>query len=157
MLSFHDEAEIAALVARLSVRLGARAAGCWALDAGACRLVQVAFVSAPSLDREVHRAFQEATRSVPLDRADLGIVAAASGRRPAVSRAAELPPDAGSGYWLRAFGAELSMAIPILAPGGDVLGVVSIAISPGSGEAEALALERLLAACGPMASLLAGG
>jgi hypothetical protein len=48
-----------------------------------------------------------------LDRTQLGIVQAALSGQVIVSRAARLPNDAGSGGWLRRFGAARSVAVPI--------------------------------------------
>jgi hypothetical protein len=91
--------------------LNARAAGLWHVEGEA--LVQDAFAPAPDLPPDVASAFARATLSVPLDRLALGIVRAAVERRVIVSIAAELPPEAGSGYWLRAFGAARSIAVPL--------------------------------------------
>lgn len=89
------------LVALLS-DLDARAAGYWRVVGD--RLEQIVFVGSPSLSEAVAVGFAEATRSVPLERVDLGIVKAAVLGEVEVSHASELPPDAGSGYWLRASG-----------------------------------------------------
>ena len=110
----------------LRSRLSARASGAWSVSGG--RLEQVAFDPAPDLAPEVADRFAEATRSVDLGRLGLGIVRAATTGRVAVSVAEGLPPDEGSGYWLRAFGAARSIAVPIAGSGGDVTLVVSVAL-----------------------------
>lgn len=113
-------------VRSLLIDLGARAAGCWRVEGD--RLVQAAFVGAENLPVEVAREFATATSSVPLDRIELGIVRACVEGVVAVSIAAELPPDVGSGLWLRRFGAERSVAVPIEGSGG----VVSVALASRS-------------------------
>ena len=114
-------------VAALLRTLDARAAGLWSVRGD--RLDQLAFVPAPDLDPGVAGAFAKATRSVPLTDAGLGIVRAAVEGAVLVSIAAELPPDAGSGRWLRAFGAERSIAVPIFGPDGRVESVLSVALA----------------------------
>ena len=110
----------------LRSRLDARAAGAWRVEGD--RLIQLAFDAAPDLPADVAARFAAATVSVPLDRLDLGIVEAVVEARRAVFVVAELPPDAGSGYWLRAFGADRSVAVPILSRRGTVAGVVAVAL-----------------------------
>lgn len=111
----------------LRARLHARAAGVWRVDRE--RLIQLGFDAAPELSAEVALRFAAATISVPLDRLDLGIVEAVVEGRRVVSVAAGLPPDAGSGYWLRAFGADRSVAVPIVAGDGTAAGIVSVALA----------------------------
>jgi hypothetical protein len=127
----------------LRARLGARAAGWWRVEAD--RLEQVAFAAAPDMPEGVARGFAEATRTVPLGQADLGIVRAVLSGAPAVSRADELPADSGSGLWLRRFGASRSVAVPLRGGGEAVLAVVSVALAgrePGEeAVAEALRAE----------------
>jgi hypothetical protein len=118
--------EIRERLASLRSRLSARAAGAWWISGD--RLEQAAFDAAPDMPIEVADRFAAATRSVELDRVDLGIVRAAMTGRVVVSIVDLLPPDAGSGFWLRAFGAARSVAVPILGPGGDVSAVVSVAL-----------------------------
>jgi hypothetical protein len=112
-------------LASLLADLGGRAAGFWAVRGD--RLVQLTFVGGEGLDPETARAFAAATREVPLDRGDLGIVRAYRKGRPVVSTVSELPAENGSGRWLRAFGAERSIAVP-LEIGGAIAAVVSIAL-----------------------------
>jgi hypothetical protein len=134
-------------LAELRVDLGARAAGFW-WHAGDW-LEQVAFTASPALDPEVGRAFAEGTRSVPLARLDLGIVRAAVSGEPAVSRAAELPDDEGSGHWLRAFGADRSVAVPIQDATGAVRAVVAVALAADNPLSDPDAAERIRAAALP--------
>lgn len=127
----------------LGTSLNARAAGLWEVRGG--RLLQVEFWAAPELDPEIARGFREATLAVPLDRVDLGIVAAVAEGRPRVSIAKLLPADAGSGLWLRKFGADRSIAVPCVREGRAV-GVASIAVDGEVDEARAIAeLQAFLA------------
>jgi hypothetical protein len=91
-------------------------------------LVLEAFAASNDLPAPVTTGFAEATRSVALAFTDLGIVRAAVTGQTAVSRASELPPDTGSGRWLRAFDAEVSIAAPLLDSAGRVLAVLSVAL-----------------------------
>ncbi len=127
-------------LAALRVRLGGRAAGIWKVEGD--RLAQVAFDPAPDLPREVAEGFAAATISVDLARRDLGIVEAAASGKVVVSVAASLPPEAGSGYWLRAFGATRSVAVPILGADGRAGAVVSVALGPEPGDEAVAALIR---------------
>ena len=113
-------------LAALRDRLDGRAAGIWKVEGD--RLVQVAFDPAPDLPREVAEGFAAATVAVDLARLELGIVEAAVSGRVAVSVAASLPAGAGSGYWLRAFGAARSVAVPVPGEDGPVALVVSVAL-----------------------------
>jgi hypothetical protein len=113
-------------VAAVCAALHARAAGYWHLESR--RLIQVAFAPGEGLDPDAARQFAEATRSVSMDQSGLGIVAAAVSGQIAVSRVAELPPDSGSGRWLRAFGAARSVAVPLSDDRGEVRGVFSVAL-----------------------------
>ena len=117
-----------ARVAGICATLGACAAGYWRLDQDAERLVQLAFVPGVGLDPEVSRQFATATATVPLSQTSLGIVAAALTGQPTVSRVAELPANSGSGRWLRAFGADRSVAVPLSDSRGSVHGVFSVAL-----------------------------
>ncbi|MFO0889389.1 MAG: hypothetical protein U0790_09650 [Isosphaeraceae bacterium] len=113
----------------LCAEIGARAAGCWRVDPERERLIQVAFVPGAGLDPEVARAFAEATREVSIRQEGLGIVVAALSGEPAVSRVEALSPDSGSGRWLRAFGADRSIAVPVLGPDPGTRIVCSVAVS----------------------------
>lgn len=99
-------------------------------------LLQLAFEAAPDMPDAVARGFAEATRVVPLDRLELGIVKAAVERRTVVSVAVDLDPTAGSGYWLRAFGADRSVAVPRRDRSGTVVGVFSVAMVGDDPDAE---------------------
>jgi hypothetical protein len=133
-------------LAELRLDLEARAAGYW-WHAGDW-LEQVTFVASPALPAEVAAGFAEATRSVPLSRTELGIVRAAIGGEPVVSRASELPADDGSGYWLRAFGATRSVAVPLHDVKGDVRAVVSVALADCPYDDDTVAVRILAAARG---------
>jgi hypothetical protein len=115
-----------AVIDSLRRLLHARAAGWWerAFD----RLELLAFAAADDMPAEVAEGFAAATRSVPLDRPELGVVRAVLDARPVVSRVEQLPPDAGSGLWLRRFGATRSVAVPVLDGSGRVVRVVSVAL-----------------------------
>ncbi len=120
------EMEIEDLVADLRDESNARASGFWRLEAN--RLILRAFVPAPDLDARVARAFAEATRSVSIDRVDLGIVQAFDSGESAVSIATELAEGSGSGDWLRAFDAACSIAVPISDATGQVVAVLATAL-----------------------------
>jgi hypothetical protein len=123
-------AEIAPALASVRRRLDARAAGAWRVEGD--RLARLAFDAAPDMPPDVAGRFASMTVSVPLDRRELGIVAAVVEGRRAVSVAAELPADGGSGDWLRKFAADRSVAVPIRDAAGAVVGVVSVAlVGPG--------------------------
>ena len=113
-------------LADLARALSARAAGFWRVEGD--QLVQVAFVAGEGLAEEVALAFAEATRSVPTAQGDLGIARAATHGVVTASRTAELPAESGSGFWLRAFGASRSVAVPLLDARGGVHAVVSVAL-----------------------------
>lgn len=110
----------------LVARFDARAAGRWDLVDG--NLVLRSFVPAPDLPESVASGFAEATRSVAVAPSGYGIVRAAARGRVEVSIADELPPDAGSGLWLRRFGAARSVAVPLLDGSGQTVRVVSVAL-----------------------------
>jgi len=115
-------------VATLRLDLEARAAGYWWL-AGEW-LEQVAFTANPAMDPDVAQRFVDATRSVPMSAgSDLGIVGAVLTRGPVFSRASELPDDVGSGFWIRAFDATRSVAVPPLHTSGVVRAVVAVALT----------------------------
>jgi len=123
--------------------LEGRAIGLWRVETA--RLVQVAF-EAPPIDPDVARRFAEATRSLGLDRLNLGIVKAATVGQVAVSVVAELNPDSGSGYWLRAFDAERSVAVPLEGADGRVGWVFSIALGMSPDAAEVARVLKSVAA-----------
>jgi hypothetical protein len=121
-----SSADVRTELAALRSRLGGRAAGVWRLEAD--RLVLIAFDPAPDLPAAVALGFEAATRSVDLTLVHLGIVRAATTGETFVSVAAELPPEIGSGHWLRAFGAARSVAVPIEGRDGQIGAVVSVAL-----------------------------
>jgi hypothetical protein len=122
-------AELPRHLAALRARLEARAAGIWQVRAQ--NLEALAFDAAPDMASTVAAGFTAATSLVSLDRRELGVVAAVLERRPVVSVAVELPADIGSGYWLRAFGASRSVAVPIADRNGSIASVVSVAMAAG--------------------------
>lgn len=123
--------------------LDGRAIGLWRIEADG--LVQVCF-DAPSIDPGAARRFAEATRSLELDRLNLGIVKAASTGKVTVSLVAELPAESGSGYWLRAFGAERSVAVPLEVNEGTIGWVFSIALGLSPEAAEVARILKSIAA-----------
>jgi hypothetical protein len=127
-------------LAALRSRLGGRAAGAWRPEGD--RLVLIAFDPAPDLPPAVALGFEAATREVDLTLVHLGIVRAATTGDPFVSIAAELPPETGSGLWLRAFGAERSVAVPIAGRDGRIGAVVSVALGLEPGEPAVSAMIR---------------
>ncbi len=127
-------------LAALRRALGGRAAGAWRVEAD--RLALVAFDPAPDLPADVALGFEVATRSVSRSLVALGIARAAASGEPAVSLAATLPSDAGSGYWLRAFGASRSVAVPIPGEAGRAGWIVSVALGPEPGDDAVIATIR---------------
>ena len=120
--------------------LDARAVGVWSVRGD--HLDQDRFWSGPDLPDDVARAFAVATLRVSMAMTGLAIVKVAVEARPLVSIAADLPPDSGSGYWLRRFGATRSFALPIVQRG-RVLRVVSAAVADADrDEAEIFAAMR---------------
>ena len=102
-----------------------RAAGLWrVVDT---ELVQIAFWATPEMSREIADGFASATQRVNRSQTALGIVGAVMDGAPRISVAAELPPDRGSGLWLRRFEADRSVAMPLVRD--DVtIAIVSVAI-----------------------------
>lgn len=113
-------------LAALIARLDGRAAGVWVGNGDTLRLV--AFQPSPDLPDSVRVGFTDATRTVPLSLPELAIVRACLEREPVLSIAESLPPDRGSGYWLRAFGAACSLAVPIVGSDPATTGVLSVAM-----------------------------
>jgi hypothetical protein len=124
-------------VAELLRAVGARAAGLWTVEP--TRLVQAAFVACAEMPAAVAAEFAAATRVVPLTDRSLGIVAAVAAGTPWVSRASELDAASGSGRWLRAFGAERSVAVPLADATGRVAAVLSVALGPSEEPDDAVA------------------
>ena len=135
--------EVRQNVAALRLDLGARAAGYWWLAGDWLELVS--FAASHALGADVAQRFAEATRSVPTSQTDLGIVRAALTDSPAISRVDQPPDAAGSGYWLRAFEATRSVAVPLHDLKGKVRAVVSIAIADDDLDDDTV-VERILAA-----------
>lgn len=106
---------------------GGRAIGVWVVHGDELRIA--AFDSSPELSSDVARRFTETSASVGLSQTTLGIVRAVLIGEPVVSIAADLHPETGSGLWLRAFGAERSIAVPIRGDNGGVRAVISVATS----------------------------
>jgi len=115
------------LVASLRTALDARATGLWGVEGD--RLAIWAFDRAPDMPEGVARRFVEAAASVRLDRRELGVVNAVVERSVAVSLAGRLPIESGSGYWLRSFGAERSVAVPLTNAEGEIVAVLSAALA----------------------------
>ncbi len=116
-------------LASLARPLHARAAGLWRVEAD--QLVREAFWATAEMPADVARAFESATRSVPRAAGELAIVRASTLGEPVESIAEELPEDAGSGYWLRRFGARRSVAVPV---SGFVLSVALPDLDPPAQE-----------------------
>ena len=140
-----------ARVETLRQDLLARAAGFWRLSGATLELV--AFAAAPNFDHKVRRDFTEATRSVPLTRDGLGIVAAVLRGETCVSRLEESAAGVGSGHWLLLFGARRSVAVPIRDGGGTVRAVVAVAMAESALSDEAIA-DRLRVAGSEISSPL---
>ena len=128
--------------------IGARAAGWWRLRDGGLELV--AFAAAGDMLTQIAVDFMRATHSVALSQTALGIVEAAVEGVVVVSRAEDLPPDEGSGLWLRRFGAARSVAVPVSVKGGGARRIVSVALGgPPPDDAEVASAIRMAAASWP--------
>jgi hypothetical protein len=130
-------------VVEVCADLGARAAGYWELDAAARQLIQISVAPGVGLDTEIGKEFTAATRAVPLSESSLGIVAAALTGQPAVSRVEELRADTGSWHWLRAFGANRSVAVPIRGSDGTIVGVLSVALRKETTDDDRSIIQRI--------------
>jgi hypothetical protein len=135
------------LTAAICEEFQAQASGFWMVEGD--RLIQAAFVG-HRLDPGVAHDFAEATRTVPIDRnSRLGIVGAAVTGQPTVSRISELPPDVGSGRWLRAFNAVRSIAVPLgistVEASPNCRGVLAVALSADSPLEDAAVIRQLVA------------
>ncbi|SIO57965.1 hypothetical protein SAMN05444166_5534 [Singulisphaera sp. GP187] len=143
MTHLPDE-EVRQNVATLRLDLGARAAGYWWLAGN--WLEQISFVASPALREEVAQRFAEATRSIPTSKLELGIVRAALTGVPAISRVDQQgPDDTGSGYWLHAFDATRSVAVPLHDLKGKVRAVIVVALAENDLDDETV-VEQILAA-----------
>lgn len=113
-------------VAYVHQHAGARATGCWRFEAG--RLLLEAFLACPEMKPEVAQGFPVATADVPVTDTGLGIVLAARTREVTQYRAIDLPPESGSGFWLRGFEADRSIAVPQLDESQNLIRILSVAI-----------------------------
>ncbi len=129
-------------LADLNARLDGRAIGLWACEGEILRLV--AFLPAADLPDSVRVGFVEATRAVPLSTLELSIVKARQEGEPVLAISETLPPELGSGYWLRAFGAACSLAVPVAGSDPGTTGVLSVATRtiPASPDAVAALLRE---------------
>jgi hypothetical protein len=114
-----------AVMSSLLLATGARAVGWW------CRigeeLEQISFQAVADMPEEVRIGFMAATDRVAMSRIELGCVRAASERQPVVAREdAAQRGLTGSASWLARFGANQSLALPILR-NGLAIGVLAIA------------------------------
>jgi hypothetical protein len=130
-------------------RLNARAAGCWRIADDGRTLEQTAFASAPEMPADVASAFASATRSVPLERADLGIVCAATTGQVVIVHADQASGATGSARWLREFGAERSVSLPLREDSGTVRFVMAVALTPESPDDSSVAAILRQAFCRP--------
>ena len=114
------------LLSRVRSGLDARAAGLWWVEGES--LLQLAFDAALDMPCDVAADFARVTQVVSLLSRPFGIVAAATQGCLAVSIASELAADVGSGFWLRAFKAQRSIAVPLI-EGTRVFAVVAVALA----------------------------
>ncbi len=120
-------------------RLNARAVGAWRVADDGRTLTQVAFAAAEDMPDDVATAFGSATRSVPLDRLDLGIVRATVSGQIVVVYAEQVSGAVGSARWLREFGAERSVSLPVADALGAVRHVFAIALATAAPDDETVA------------------
>lgn len=120
------DGEIRDRVEQLRRELGGRAAGFWTLDGD--QLVQRTFVASPDLDAHVARTFASMTQRIAMVQRDLGVVQALRSGVSTTSIAIDLSAEAGSGHWLRAFGAACSVAVPVLDERAKPIAVISFAL-----------------------------
>ncbi|MCG6154326.1 GAF domain-containing protein [Rubinisphaera margarita] len=112
------------LPGRLVQETNAWAVGLWRKKGTELRLC--VFAAAEGFDETVAKEFTVATRRVPLDQTQLGIVNAVVHNRPALARAEELTGDLQkSAGWLGRFGARCSLSCPVMA-GEDIIGVFAV-------------------------------
>lgn len=110
-------------------KAGARATGSWRFDAETQCLLLESFQACPEMDKVVAEGFPAATAEVPVTDTGLGIVLAARAMDVTEYRAQDLPPEVGSGYWLRAFEADRSVAVPQIDSHGNLIRILSVAVS----------------------------
>lgn len=113
-------------VAFVHQQAGARATGSWRYADK--RLYLESFKACSEMNPEVASGFPLATADVPVTDTGLGIVLAARSKEVTEYRAEDLPPDAGSGYWLRGFEADRSIAVPQLDNSGNLVRILSVAV-----------------------------
>lgn len=123
----------------LRLSCGGRAAGAWRVEGDHLALIE--FDPAPDMPEVVARGFRQATLLIPLTKSELGVVGAVSRRKPTLSIAENLPAELGSGYWLRAFHAACSVAVPVLDGNDAVFAVVSVALSSVPSNIEAIVAQ----------------
>lgn len=114
-------------VAYVHEKAGARATGSWRYADR--RLSIEYFMACPEMKPEVAEGFPKATADVPVTDTGLGIVLAARAGVTTEYRAIDLPPDAGSGYWIRAFEADRSVAVPQFDAAGNLKRILSVAVT----------------------------
>lgn len=113
-------------VAFVHQKAHARATGSWLYVNK--RLTIEFFMACPEMKIEVAEGFPKATADVPVTDTGLGIVLAARAGVTTEYRAIDLPPDAGSGYWIRAFEADRSVAVPQFDAAGKLKRILSVAV-----------------------------
>ncbi len=121
--SIRQQRSLDAALASLLEATGARAAGLWRLRDDS--LMQLGFRGCDDMPRAVQDEFSIATRSVPLERAGLGIVKAVLSGQPAISEREPGNRDlSASPGWLERFECERSLALPLRA-NGRIIGVLA--------------------------------
>ena len=110
-------------------KAGARATGSWRFDAEKKCLILESFQACTEMNKEVAEGFATATAEVPVTDTGLGIVLAARAMAVTEYRAVDLPPEVGSGYWLRAFEADRSVAVPQIDSQGNLIRILSVAVT----------------------------
>ena len=114
-----------AVMSALLTATGARAVGWWRRVGD--ELEQLCFQAVADMPDDVRAGFIAATGRVPMSRLELGCVRAAAELRPVVAREdAAQRGLAGSASWLERFGANQSLAMPIIT-NGTAIGVLAIA------------------------------
>ncbi|MEI7922094.1 MAG: hypothetical protein WCJ40_09315 [Planctomycetota bacterium] len=107
-------------------KANARATGIWMHENDVLHLEL--FLPSRQIQECIAGGFAEATAKVPVTDTGLGIVLAARARQITEYRAVDLPPESGSGYWLRAFRADRSVAVPFFDKNGDLKRILSVAV-----------------------------
>jgi hypothetical protein len=113
------------VMSSLLLATGARAVGWWRRVGE--ELEQISFQAVADMPEAVRIGFMEATDRVAMSRIELGCVRAAAEQRPVVAREDAVQRGlTGSASWLARFGADQSLALPIVQDGVAV-GVLAIA------------------------------